>query len=268
MAVVTGVDGPHYRNPGAFMAFAADGRAAGQLTSGCIERDLALHAIDVAATGRPKTLRYGAGSPYVDLQLPCGGALEVSLLRADIPTISKAVARRHARRPSRLGLDLVGGGMALDGPGFVLDMMPPTAFSVWGAGIEAVTFAALAHAAGFPARLHSHDETTLASARAHGVATAGPVWEDADRWTAVVMFYHDHDKEPALLREALRSDAFYIGAQGSLRTHDARKASLTGLGLSVDEIARLRGPIGLIRSARDPRVLAVSVLAEILAEAL
>lgn len=266
MAVITAVEGPHYRNPGAFMAFGADGRATGQLTSGCIERDLALHAVGVAATGRPKSLRYGVGSPYIDLQLPCGGGLEVSLLPADPTVISDLLARRRDRVASRLGLDLDRGTMALDAAGFSLPVLPVTAFSIWGAGIEAVTFAALAHAAGYPVRLHSHDEVTLASARAHGIPTHGPAWNGADRWTAVVLFYHDHDREPAVLQQALRSQAFYIGAQGSLRTHEARKRALAQLGLSAAEIARLRGPIGLIRSARDPKVLAVSVLAEILSE--
>ena len=69
------------------------------------------------------------------------------------------------------------------------------------------------------------------------------------------------------LAEALASPAFYVGAQGSLRSHRARVQALREMGVADADIARLRGPIGLIPSARDPQVLAVSVLAEILSEA-
>ena len=47
---------------------------------------------------------------------------------------------------------------------------------------------------------------------------------------------------------------------------NARRAALSALGVPQQDMARLRGTIGVIRSARDPKVLALSVLAEIVAE--
>ncbi|MFC0339589.1 XdhC family protein [Paracoccus niistensis] len=267
LAVITGVEGPHYRNPGTIMAFPAAGGSVGQLSSGCIEADLALHAREVAAQGRVRRLRYGAGSPFRDLVLPCGGGLDVALVPVEDPApVRQALAARAARRDSRLGIDLDRGTVALDGPGFALRILPATRFLTWGAGVEAVTFAALARAAGYPAELATHDEATASTAAAQGVALRAGGPGDADPWTAVVLFYHDHDREPPVLAEALATPAFYVGAQGSLRSHRARVEALRGMGVPEDAIARLRGPIGLIPSARDPRVLAVSVLAEILAE--
>lgn len=268
LAVVTGVEGPHYRNPGAIMAFPAAGGAVGQLSSGCIEADLALHARAAAADGRVRRLRYGIGSPFRDLVLPCGGGLDVALLPlADPGPIRHALAARAARRETTLGLDLDRGAVALEGPGFPLRIVPPTRFLTWGAGVEAVTFAALACAAGYPAELTTHDAATAAAASAQGVALRAAAPVGADPWTAITLFYHDHDREPPVLAEALATPAFYVGAQGSLRSHNARLEALRRMGVAEDAIARLRGPIGLIPSARDPRVLAVSVLAEILAEA-
>ena len=122
-------------------------------------------------------------------------------------------------------------------------------------------------------RLATPDPATARAAVARGLpvtilaAGATVLGADPDPWTAVVLFFHDHDREPPLLAVALQSPAFYVGAQGSLRTHRVRVAALAALGVPEDAIARLRGPIGLIPSARDPRVLAVSVLAEILAMA-
>lgn len=285
MAVITAVAGPHYRTPGTMMAFPAAGGAVGQLSSGCIEADLALHAQEVAREGGVQRLIYGAGSPFADLTLPCGGRMEVAVIAvADPAAIRAALARRAERQASALRIDLRRGRIevnALDsavGPGapaeedmgpatLVMPVLPPTRFLVWGAGVEAASFAALARAAGYPAELTTHDERVAAAAAAAGVAVrrAGPV--EADPFSAVTLFYHDHDREPPVLAEALQSPAFYVGAQGSLRAHNARLEALRAMGLPHDALARLRGPIGLVPSARDPRVLAVSVLAEILAEA-
>lgn len=85
-----------------------------------------------------------------------------------------------------------------------------------------------------------------------------------DARSAVVLFFHDHEWEPPILAEALTSQAFYVGAQGSLRAAEMRRMELARLGTREAEIARLHGPIGLVPSARDARKLAVSVLAEVL----
>lgn len=267
LAIITRVDGPHYRNPGTFMAFPAAGGAVGQLSSGCIEADLALHARDVARKGQVRRLRYGVGSPFRDLVLPCGGGLDVALVPVSDPTqIRHVLAAREARQDSVLGIDLDRGSLAVGGPGFRLPVAPATRFLVWGTGAEAVTFAALARASGYAAELFTHDDATAAAATLRGVPAGETAPDDADPWTAVTLFYHDHEREPPILAKALASRAFYVGAQGSLRSHHARVEALRQMGVAPADIARLRGPMGVIPSAREPRVLAVSVLAEILAE--
>lgn len=271
LAVLTGVEGPHYRRPGTVMAFLPDGRRVGQITSGCIEGDLALHAAEAAASGRSRRLRYGEGSPFVDLRLPCGGGIDIALVPLeDVSGVRAALDLRAARLPARLLIDPDRATARLtdaEAPGaIILPLRPPLRIEVAGSGVEAATFAALAHAAGYPVRLLSPDEATLAAAQARGVEARplGPLVADA--WTAVVLFFHDHEIEPPLIAEALSGPAFYIGAQGSLRAHTLRRAALAELGVAEAEMARLRGPIGVIRSARDPKVLALSVLAEIVAE--
>lgn len=80
----------------------------------------------------------------------------------------------------------------------------------------------------------------------------------------MVTFFHDHDQEIPILAAALRSAAFYVGAQGSHRVADRQRARLQGLDLGPDQLAKFRSPIGLIPSVRDPRTLAESVLAEVI----
>ncbi|MBL4557165.1 MAG: XdhC family protein [Rhodobacteraceae bacterium] len=59
-----------------------------------------------------------------------------------------------------------------------------------------------------------------------------------------------------------------ISAQGSRRARDLRLIEMQALGAAPADLERLRGPVGLIPSARDAGTLAVSVLAEVLAEAM
>lgn len=79
MAILTATHGPAYRNVGAALAIAHDGRFAGAITSGCVEADLILRAAQVREDGRVQNLRYGQGSQFFDLRLPCGGAVEIRL---------------------------------------------------------------------------------------------------------------------------------------------------------------------------------------------
>jgi xanthine dehydrogenase accessory factor len=67
-----------------------------------------------------------------------------------------------------------------------------------------------------------------------------------------------------LLEVALRTPAAYIGAMGSRRTHEDRLARLRDIGLTDDELARLRSPIGLDLGARTPEETAVSIAAELI----
>ena len=88
-----------------------------------------------------------------------------------------------------------------------------------------------------------------------------------DKWTALVLMFHDHDWEYALLEQALKGNAFYIGAMGSIRTHQDRCEMLKDKGVSPEDIARIHGPIGIIPTMRDANLLALSTLAEIVKNA-
>ena len=91
----------------------------------------------------------------------------------------------------------------------------------------------------------------------------GKVAVDAD--TFVVTLTHDPKFDLPTLRHALRSDAAYIGALGSTRTHARREQKLRELGFNDAELARIRAPIGLDLGADGPHEIALAILAEILA---
>ena len=256
LALITGVEGPSYRPLGAGMVVSEAGESWGSLSSGCIERDVVIHARAALADGQVRALRYGAGSPFRDLVLPCGGGLDILILPApDRTALAQAQASLQARRPALLRL----------GP-LVLDLQPQLRVLAFGKGPELRLFSALAAAAGYPVESFSPDAETLAGL-AHGQVLASKDWPEglkADARTAVTLFFHDHDWEPRLLQAALASPALYVGAQGSLRAHQARCAELAALGVPDQATARLAAPFGLIPSVRDPRTLAASVLAQVL----
>jgi xanthine dehydrogenase accessory factor len=65
--------------------------------------------------------------------------------------------------------------------------------------------------------------------------------------------------------EALKTDAFYIGAIGSRANNARRRERLREFDLSDAQIARLHGPIGLYIGSKTPYEIAVSILAELTA---
>jgi xanthine dehydrogenase accessory factor len=139
---------------------------------------------------------------------------------------------------------------------------------ILGHGEESIALARLALTFGAEVELLSPELAIVDAAAACGAKTGvletpESVSVDADRWTAVVLLFHDHDWEPRLLAQALNSPAFFIGAMGSRATHEARIARVRSLGFCEEAVARIHGPLGLIPAARDPQMLALSALAQV-----
>ena len=85
-----------------------------------------------------------------------------------------------------------------------------------------------------------------------------------DGLTALCTVFHDHEWEPELIKQALNSDAFYVGALGSQRTHEQRKRLLSGLDIDPLQIDRILAPIGLDLEANGPHEIAVAIAAELI----
>ncbi|WP_229725901.1 XdhC family protein [Frigidibacter albus] len=277
LAVLTATEGPAYRNAGAGMAIHPDGRFAGAITSGCIEADLISRATEVRQTGQVQDLRYGRGSPFFDLRLPCGGAAQIRLFALQDTDILDDLAQARARRqPASLRVSAEGRlalegwqPTALQGTALQIGFLPPLRFLVFGTGAEAAAFTGIVRGMGHEHILLSPEDLSLGAVRAAGspvmqIGTDLPAPLQADADTAAILFFHDHDLEPAILKHLLQTPAFYIGAQGSRAAQAVRLSRLRVMGVPEDQLARIHGPVGLIPSSREPNALAVSVLAEII----
>ena len=275
LCVITGVEGPSYRPLGAAMTVDAAGVRRGTLSSGCIEADVALHAARALADRQVRQLRYGRGSRAADLELPCGGALQITLIPAPGQgVIAAARSRLAAREPACFGIGQ-GGLIALDDPAgapvpgaalLAVMLVPRLRLLILGKGPEPLALFRMARAAGIESEYHSADPQPPQGA----IPLSGRGWPaDArlDARSAVALFFHDHDREPPLLAAALDSPAFYVGALGSARAHAMRLAALAEKGVAQDRIARMVQPFGIVPHARDPIAIAAGVLAQVLADA-
>jgi xanthine dehydrogenase accessory factor len=278
LVTITGLDGPFSRPLGAQLAVAGDKRFAGSISGGCLEQALTEEAQIAMKEGTNRTLRYGRGSPYLDVRLPCGGGIDLYVdVGVDRAILQRAAGLGKQRKTFSLLFDpsakrstlRIEEGSAQPGPGeFARRFEPKLRIVLAGRGWEIVAMSQLARTADAEIVVASQEPATLEFCKpyAHELIqlttprSTPPL--PLDLYTAVACLFHEHEWEAPLLLDALRSDAFYVGALGSRQTHQRRIETLEALGAGPDDIARLKGPIGLFAS-RDPRSLAVSALAEI-----
>ena len=226
------------------------------MTGGCLEAALISDARLARADGQPRTVRYGKGSRFIDIQLPCGGGVE--LLVDPAPgkaAIVEALAKLGRREAVQLEIKVS------EGPSFTCDYHPDLRMLLFGHGPEVPALSRLAKAWGCTVEVFEPMGSEKPSA--HLSLGQAPVDIALDPYTAVILLFHDHEWEDAILEWALRSEAFYVGALGGHKAVTRRSAALEARGLNDGEISRLHGPVGLIPAAKDAPMLAISILAEV-----
>lgn len=257
------ITGGAARAIGSQMAVWENGAYCGFVSGGCTEAAVAAEAMMAMEKGSDRFLRLGEGSPFFDISLPCGGGITLALhivrnakaLRMVLAALERRCRAATIYNPARQRLSMTTENIksGWTASGFVRQYRPRIRLHLCGRSIELNTTACLAQAAAFETVLHDHEQTLHPKLGAL----------DAD--SAVALLYHDIAHEMPVLAQALGSDAFYIGALGSSRTHSDRCAALLARGFSQAQISRIHAPIGLIEKARDAHTLALSVLSEIAA---
>jgi xanthine dehydrogenase accessory factor len=231
------------RPVGSKLAVSVQGELAGSVSGGCVEGEVATVAREVLTSGETRALTYGITDEQAGtVGLPCGGEIDVTIERISLGELEQ---------------------FAEDAPHRLV---------VFGAVDIAESLCRAANELGW--------HTVVADPRAKfatrdRIASADELlveWpEEAlgrvepDARTAVVVLTHEERFDIPALVGSLRSDAFYVGAIGSRRTQENRRARLVEEGLTEDEIERISGPTGLDLGAETPAETAVSILAEIIA---
>lgn len=155
---------------------------------------------------------------------------------------------------------------------FILVRNPPPRVLIVGAVHITQALAPMAALAGYEVTVIDPRGAFATVDRFPGVALSDDWPDDAvkglrpDLRTAVVTLTHDPKLDDPALIAALQSDAFYIGALGSRKTHAARLERLGAAGFDAAALARIHGPAGLAIGAKSPAEIAISVLAQLTAQ--
>ena len=278
LVTVTDVTGASVRNPGAHMAVADDGSFSGSLSGGCIEKAVVGEALKAIAAGVPHRIAYGAGTPIIDIRLPCGGRVDLLFtpLTGSGP-IDTLLGRLEEREAAVLALPVGGGAPDVRNEGetgwkgehFLVRHHPPLRLVIAGHGGTVEALVRQAGALDIACLVATPDQDIAEALAPSATETLlltrlGQTLEfSLDRWTAAAFFFHDHDWETGLIAQALDSQAFYVGAMGSKATHSRRVELLRTACVGEESIGRIVAPIGVIPSSRDPETLALSVLVQV-----
>lgn len=294
LATVVRTWGSSPRPIGSIMALAEDGAVVGSVSGGCIEDDLIYRHTQAYSgkepgheipSGPPSFVKYGVTADEAHrFGLPCGGTLELLLEYDPEPaTLDHLVQALEAGRLMRRTVRLADGAVTLQealapeelsmAGGVLVNIFGPEyRMLMIGAGQLTEYLATMALFSGFAVTVCDPREEYRGAWSVPGAKVVGDMPDDVvlsfkpDRRSCVVALTHDPKLDDLALMEALKTDAFYVGAIGSRRNNEARHQRMVEhFGLSAADLQRLRGPIGVYIGSKTPPEIAVSIMAEILA---
>ena len=280
LAVVAETWGSAPRQAGSLMVIGKDGTFEGSVSGGCVEGTVIAEALDLMGTGMHKSLSFSVSSDDAwQVGLACGGKIRIELFHLtskDRPALSATLDSIDRRKSGTLTLSKISGEATFEQTAadftlrelnetFAIGLEIAPRIFITGAVHIAQALAPMAISCGYDVTIID-PRGIFTDNRDFGGAHIVNDWPDdflADRalddQTAVVTLTHDPKIDDVALRAALNSDAFYIGALGSKKTHAARLSRFA----DVPGLDRIQGPVGLDIGARSPAEIAVSIIAQI-----
>ena len=301
LATVVRTWGSSPRPVGSIMALCETGAVVGSVSGGCIEDDLiyrysranqsaasATAAGDITheiPSGPPERVTYGVSADEAHrFGLPCGGTLELLLeFNPDAALLAELVQSLAAGHMVERHTDIATGqvkllacekpsGLEDDGQWLRNCFGPEYRMLLIGAGQLSEYLSTMAVFCGFSVTVCDPREEYRSGWSVANVKLDSGMPDDVvrdfavDKRSCVIALTHDPKLDDLALIEALETEAFYVGAIGSRRNNEARKARLIEhFGQTEASLARLSGPIGLYIGSKTPPEIAVSIMAEVLA---
>ncbi|WP_298808480.1 XdhC family protein [uncultured Sphingomonas sp.] len=277
LATVISTWGSAPRPKGSHMLVHADGRFEGSVSGGCVEGDILDTAAQVIAGAPFQVKTYGVADDSAwEVGLPCGGQISVMVQPVSAEGFDPELFDRIAEaRDSGQGVtvttDLTTGHSDLrpveTGEVFANRYAPPRRLLIVGAVQIAQSLAALAATLGIEVVVIDPRGRFLTEERFPNV-TLDDRWPDEaveayrpGPSTAVVTLSHDTKIDDPALIAALKTNAAYVGALGSRKSHAARRERMAAAGLSEAHIERIDGPVGIDIGAIGPAEIALSIAA-------
>lgn len=271
------------RLPGAILVVREDGHLIGSVSGGCIEDDLADKARNDALPKTASVMEYGISRDEAQrFNIPCGGRLQIVAEPinevAQILTLVQALEVRKLMKRSvnlktgqvKLIQVLPEGLPKIEGDWFHTYFGPQWRLLIIGANQLGSTLASMAQVLDFDVLICEPRQEIREEWHVEGVTWIEGMPDDVvleinpDAHTAIVAVTHDPKLDDMALLEALKSDAFYVGALGSHKNQEKRRERMRMFDLNELEIATLRGPVGLQIGSRTPAEIAIAILAELI----
>jgi xanthine dehydrogenase accessory factor len=273
------------RPEGAMLAICDDGTVVGSVSGGCIEDDLIARVRAEGITrDKPELVTYGISADEAHrFGLPCGGTLQLALEPLNVHSrIAELLERlgQHELVARRLDLDsgvvtltTATPGMALQLAGTILTTVhgPRWRLLIIGAGQLSRFLAQIALGMDYSVIVCDPREEYREGWAVEGVQVVHAMPDDLvlelqlDSRSAVVALTHDPKLDDLALMEALKSEAFYVGAIGSRVNNAKRRERLLDFDVTAAQLARLHGPIGIYIGSKTPAEIAISIMAEMTA---
>ncbi len=285
IATVVQTWGSAPRPIGSWLAIRADGQVAGSVSGGCVEDDLIRRVqSEILTRNTPEMVVYGVTQQEAArFGLPCGGTLRLLVEpKPELAVLEKLLENITSHQMTLRSVNLETGKSTLSAGDrsdeFVCteQIMQTTYGPRWrmviiGAGQLSLYTADFALASDFEVIVIDPREEYAEGLNRSDITFARGMPDDilleigVDSHTAVVALTHDPKLDDMALMEALRSQAFYVGALGSRKNTQKRKERLLEFDLNHEQVERLHGPVGLSIGALTPPEIAVSILAEVIA---
>jgi xanthine dehydrogenase accessory factor len=273
------------RPEGATLGICDDGHVVGSVSGGCIEDDLIDRVRKEGITRtKPEVVTYGITADEAHrFGLPCGGTIQLAIepLSAE-SQITELIERLGKGELVARRVDLQSGAVTLGSakPGMSLQVSESALTSIhgprWrlliiGAGQLSRFLAQIAVGMDYSVTVCDPREEYREGWHVEGVQVVHAMPDDLvvemklDSRCAVVALTHDPKLDDLALMEALKSEAFYVGAIGSRSNDEKRRERLLEFDLTPDQLENLHGPIGLYIGSKTPSEIAISILAEMTA---
>ncbi|MDA8675303.1 XdhC family protein [Alphaproteobacteria bacterium] len=276
------------RKIGSIMIIRDDGLVAGSVSGGCVEGAVIDSALATMQDRFVKRLEFGvADATAWEVGLSCGGEISVgvvplSLIGVDILEI---VQKKYADRyPIYLSFDLKNmsvfekdeafSATSLDTEQKIFNLLisPRPRVFIIGAVHISQYLASMLTGCGYAVSVID-PRTTFAKEERFQDIELITLWPDEaldkviiDAETAIITLTHDPKIDDNALDIALNSNAFYIAALGSKKTHESRCARFLKKGFDQTTLNRIHGPAGIDIGAITPAEIAASILSEIIAK--
>ncbi|MDC0111409.1 XdhC family protein [Emcibacteraceae bacterium] len=269
LATVVKTWGSSPRPVGSHLVIDADGHMEGSVSGGCVDGVVVTAARDCINTRKGELLQFEVATDQAwEVGLSCGG--EVHILVEPLINIAEKVSYlldNDANTIKKLHSET----KMIDGNFFTHEYKPALKMIVVGAVHISQGLVSMAKTLDIDVILVD-PRTAYASEERFPDIDFITSWPDEalkkigiNASTAIVTLSHDPKLDDSALEIAVRSEAFYIAALGSLKTQKERKKRLKEKGFSEDEIARIHGPAGLDIGALEPAEIALSILSELVA---